>query len=251
MRTKPPRKPKEFLKSMMRSLSLVCVLASGMGVAAVAQAAAPATPALSDPAPSAPVAITGATKIAVIQFQCAVTATNEFQRDVADLRKKYEPQESKLQTQNQEIETLKKQLQDAGPNVSDLDRQNRMRIIDDKTKSLQRSAQDLQASEQQDGQETFQQVGQKVFDVMVTYAQGQGFGLVLDASQQNSGVLWPSPQSDITKVVVNAYNTKSGIPAPVNVPSAPAPRATPSGHQSPASAPVGSAETLRGGLSIA
>jgi len=67
---------------MMRSLSLVCVLASGMGVAAVAQAAAPATPALSDPAPSAPVAITGATKIAVIQFQGAVTATNEFQRDV-------------------------------------------------------------------------------------------------------------------------------------------------------------------------
>jgi outer membrane protein len=233
MRTKPPRKPKEFLKSMMRSLSLVCVLASGMGVAAVAQAAAPATPALSDPAPSAPVAITGATKIAVIQFQGAVTATNEFQRDVADLRKKYEPQESKLQTQNQEIETLKKQLQDAGPNVSDLDRQNRMRIIDDKTKSLQRSAQDLQASEQQDGQETFQKVGQKVFDVMVTYAQGQGFGLVLDASQQNSGVLWPSPQSDITKVVVDAYNTKSGIPAPVSVPSAPAPRATPGATKTP------------------
>jgi outer membrane protein len=218
---------------MKRSLSLVCVLASGMGVAAVAQAAAPATPALSDPAPSAPVAITGATKIAVIQYQDAVTATNEFQRELADHRKKYEPQESKHQTQNQEIETLKKQLQDAGPNVSDLDRQNRMRVIDDKTKSLQRSAQDLQASEQQDGQETFQQVGQKVFDVMVTYAQGQGFGLVLDASQQNSGVLWPSPQSDITKVVIDAYNTKSGIPAPVNVPSAPAPRSTPGATKTP------------------
>jgi len=213
---------------MKRSLSLVCVLASGLGVAAAAQATPPA-----DPTPGAPVAITGATKIAVIQFQAAVTATNEFQRDVAELRKKYEPQEAKLQTQNQEIETLKKQLQDAGPNVSDLDRQNRMRVIDDKTKSLQRAAQDLQASEQQDGQETFQQVGQKVFDVMVNYAQAQGFGLVLDASQQNSGVLWPSPQSDITKVVVDAYNTKSGIPAPVSVPSAPAPRSTPSTTKTP------------------
>ena len=142
MRTKPPRKPKEFLNSMKRSLSLVCVLASGMAVAAAAQAAPPPA---ADPAPSAPVAITGATKIAVIQFQSAVTATNEFQRDVADLRKKYEPQESKLQTQNQEIETLKKQLQDAGPTISDLDRQKRMRVIDDKTKGLQRQAQDLQA----------------------------------------------------------------------------------------------------------
>jgi len=163
----------------------------------------------------------------------------------ADLRKKYEPQESKLQTQNQEIETLKKQLQDAGPNVSDLDRQNRMRIIDDKTKSLQRSAQDLQASEQQDGQETFQKVGQKVFDVMVTYAQGQGFGLVLDASQQNSGVLWPSPQSDITKVVVDAYNTKfrnSGArQRSIRSRSARDARR----HQNPAASPVGSAETLQ------
>jgi Skp family chaperone for outer membrane proteins len=208
---------------MNRSLSLVCVLASGMGVVAVAQAAPATTP---DPAPSAPVAITGATKIAVIQFQTAVGQTNEFQRDLADLRKKYEPQEQKLQQQNQEIETLKKQLQDAGANISDADRQTRMRTIDDRTKTLQRAAQDLQASEQQDGQETFQQVGQKVFDVMQTYSQQQGFNLVLDASQQNSGVLWLTPGADITKPVVDAYNTKSGIPAPVNVPSAPPPHST-------------------------
>ena len=63
LRAKPPRKPKEFLISMNRMLSLVCVLASGMGVVAVAQAAAPAKP---DPAPSAPVSVTGATKIAII-----------------------------------------------------------------------------------------------------------------------------------------------------------------------------------------
>jgi outer membrane protein len=223
MRAKPPRKPKEFLNSMKRSLSLVCLLASGMGVAAVAQAAAPAQPA-SDPAPSAPIAITGATKIAVIQFQGAVAATNEFQRDYADLRKKYEPQEQKLQAQNQEIETLKKQLQDGGTTITDADKAARMRTIDEKTKSLQRLAQDLQGDEQNDGQQVFQQVGQKVYAVMVTYAQGQGFGLVLDASQQNSDVLWPSPSADITKVVVEAYNAKSGIPAPP--PSAPAPRST-------------------------
>jgi len=75
-----------------------------------------------------------------------------------------------------------------------------------------------------------------VFDTMTTYAQQQGFNLVLDASQQNSPVLWLTPGSDITKAVVEAYNTKSGIPAPANVPSAPAPAShsgasrTPSGH---------------------
>jgi outer membrane protein len=209
---------------MKRSLSLVCVLASGMGVAAVAQAAAPAKP---DPAPSAPVTITGATKIAIIQFQGAVAQTNEFQRDIADLRKKYEPQEAKLTTQNQEIEALKKQLQDGGATISDVDRQTKMRIIDDKTKSLQRAAQDLQSSEQTDGQETFQQVANKVGELMITFAQGQGFNLVLDSSQQSSNVLWYTPSTDITKAVIDAYNAKSGVPAPTSVPSAPAPRSMP------------------------
>lgn len=217
---------------MKRSLSLVCVLASGMGAAAIAQAAAPATP---DPAPAAPVAVTGATRIAIIQFSGAVTQTNEFQRDVADLRKKYQSQESKLQADNTEIETLKKQLQDGGTTLSDADRQNKLRVIDDKTKTLQRSAQDLQSSEQQDGQETFNQVANKVGEVMITYAQGQGFNLVLDASQQNSNVLWATPSTDITKAVIVAYNTKSGVPAPP--PSAPAPRSTPGATRPPATTP--------------
>jgi outer membrane protein len=220
---------------MNRSLSLVCVLASGMGVAAVAQAAAPAQP---DPNPAAPVAITGATKIAVINFQQAVGQTNEFQRDLADLRKKYQPQEDKLNQENQEIETLKKQLQDAGAGISDADRQARMRTIDDKSKNLQRAAEDLRNDEQNDAQETFQQVGQKVFDVMTSYSQQQGFNLVLDASQQNSGVLWLTPGADITKAVLDAYNTKSGIPAPpAAVPSAPAPRPGPGATKPPATSP--------------
>lgn len=222
----PPRKPKEFQISMKRSLSLVCLLASGLGAAAFAQAAAPAK---SDPAPSAPVAITGATKIAIIQFQGAVGQTNEFQRDIADLRKKYGPQEAKLQSDNQEIETLKKQLQDGGASLTDVERETKTRSLDEKTKQLQRAAQDLQSSEQTDGQETFNQVANKVGEVMVSYAQQQGFNLVLDASQQNSNVLWASQGTDITKAVLDAYNAKSGVPAPAaGVPSAPAPRATPS-----------------------
>jgi len=225
---------------MKRSLSLVCVLASGMGVAAVAQAA----PANSDPAPGAAPAAAAATsattKIAIIQFQGAVAQTNEFQRDLADLRKKYEPQEAKLQADNQEVETLKKQLQDGGATISDVDRQTKMRTIDDKTKTLQRAAQDLQSNEQQDGQETFNQVANKVGEVMISYAQQQGFTLVLDAGQQNSNVLWANQGIDITKPVIEAYNAKSGVPAPPTpVPSAPAPRSTPGVTHTPAAPRTG------------
>ncbi len=217
---------------MKRMLSLVCVLASGLGAGAVAQAA-PAAPAKPDAAPAAPVAITGATKIAVINFQQAVGQTNEFQRDLADLRKKYEPREQTLQQLNEQIEAEKKQLQDAGATLTDAQRQTKLHDIDDKTKSLQRGAEDLRNDEQSDGQETFQQVGQKVFDEMSTYAQQHGFNLVLDASQQNSGVLWLTPGADITSAVVEAYNVKSGIPAPAAVPSAPTPHAAAPGSRTP------------------
>lgn len=208
---------------MKRLLSLVCVLASGMGAAAVAQAA-PAKPA--DPtAAAAPAAITGATKIAVINFQAAVTQTNEFQRDVADLQKKYEPRVTALQQMNTQIEAEKKQLQDASANLPDAERQAKLRDIDDKTKDMQRKGEDLRNDEQEAGQDTFGQVANKVGAVMVAYAQQQGFGMVLDANQQNGSVLWAMPGVDITEAVIQAYNAKSGIPAPAAVPSAPAPHA--------------------------
>ncbi len=199
---------------MKRMLSLVCVLASGFGLSAFAQAAAakPAAPA------------TGTTRVAIINFQQAVAQTNEFQRDFADLRKKYGPREQTLQQLNDKVEALKKQLQGSGATLTDAERQAKLKEIDDDTKQLQRGAQDLRNDEQSDGQETFQQVGQKVFSTMSKYAKAKGFGLVLDASQQNSPVFWFQPATDITTEVTAAYNTQSGVPAPV--PSAPAPNPT-------------------------
>jgi outer membrane protein len=198
---------------MKRMLSLVCVLASGLGASAFAQAAT-----------AKPVPATGTTKVAVINFQEAVAKTNEFQRDLVDLRKKYSPREQSLEQLNDKIEALKKELQGSGATLTDAERQSKLKEIDDDTKNLQRSAQDLRNDEQSDGQETFQQVGQKVFASMTQYAKAHGFGLVLDAGQQNSPVFWWPQTSDITSDVVAAYNASSGIPAPpAGVPSAPAP----------------------------
>jgi outer membrane protein len=201
---------------MKRMLSLVCVLASGMGVGAFAQAAPVAS--------AKPVPATGTTKVAVINFQAAVAKTNEFQRDLADLRKKYDPREQSLQQLNDKVEALKKQLQGSGATLTDAERQAKLKEIDDDTKQLQRGAQDLQNDEQSDGQETFQQVGQKVFNTLSKYAKEKGFGLVLDAGQQNSPVLWLTPSTDITEEVTAAYNAASGVPAPV--PAAPTPNPT-------------------------
>jgi outer membrane protein len=200
---------------MKRSLSLVCVLATGLGVSAMAQTGTPSA------APSAG-------KVAVIMFQAAVARTNEGQRDFADLQKKFEPRNQQLKQQNDEIDALKKQLQTAGATLSDQQRADRLRSIDEKEKDLQRAAEDAQSEFQNAMGDQFNQLAQKVGEVMTNYAKQNGYSVVLDASSQQSPVLWVNQGNDITAAVIQAYNAKSGVPAPP--PSAPTPHPASATH---------------------
>lgn len=224
---------------MSRSLSLVCLLASGVSLSAFAQAGA-AAPAAAAPAASAP--STGASKIAVINFQGAVAQTNEGQRNFSELQKKFDPKRTQLKQEADEIDALKKQLQAAGDKLSDAERVSRTKAIDEKEKAYQRAGEDASNDFQQEMQETYQQLAEKVYGVLQSYAQQNGYSIVLDAAasqQQAPTVLWANQGTDITRAVIEAYNTKSGIPAPANVPSAPAPA-----HSStaPTHAPAGAAK---------
>jgi outer membrane protein len=225
------QEPKEFLISMKRSLTLVCMLASGLGVSALAQTGSAAT---TDPAPSAAAAVapTGGTKIAVIMFQPAVMQTNEGQRNFADLQKKYEPKRTQLKGMSDEIDSLKKQPQTSGSTLSDVERQNRLKVIDDKEKSFQRLGEDTQNDFQQDLQQTYTQLAEKVYGSLQAYAEQNGYSVVIDGSAQQSPVLWANKGTDITAAVIQAYNQKSGVPAPAGgtvgsaTPSAPTPHTT-------------------------
>ena len=55
-----------------------------------------------------------------------------------------------------------------------------------------------------------------------------GYTLVLDMSEQQTPVLYAAPSLDITKALIEAYNVKSGVPAPPPpLPSAPKPATVP------------------------
>jgi len=73
----------------------------------------------------------------------------------------------------------------------------------------------------QEMQELYNNLASKVYDVMATYAQQQGYTLVLDIGQQQSPVLYATPTIDISKALVEAYNVKSGVPAPAAPAAAP------------------------------
>jgi outer membrane protein len=227
---------------MKRSFTLVCLLASATGVgilsspsSALAQApSAPAPAPARSAVPAAAPEFPANPKIAIIAFQQAVAATNEGQRNFAQLRTKFEPKQAALKAQSDEIDSLKKQLQDAGANLSEPERDSRLRTIDEKTKSLQRSAEDAQNEASGAMNDMYQQLAQKVYAVLDAYSNQNKFTIVLDTSAQQTPVLWYNQGSDITKEVVEAYNAKSGVPpqpaaaaprpsAPASRPSAPTP----------------------------
>jgi outer membrane protein len=200
---------------MKHSLAIATLLASGFVLSSAAQTARPAA------------ATAGPVKIAVIAFQAAVAQTNEGQRNFADLQKKYQPKESQLKAQNDEIESLTKQLQAQGATLSDAAKASQARTIDEKKKKLDRDAEDLRNEGGQEAQEMYSQLASKVYDVLASLAQQQGYTLVLDVSQQQNPILFATPSTDISKAVVEAYNTKSGVPAPPAQPAGAAAKTAP------------------------
>ena len=191
---------------MKRSIVLATLLASGFVLAATAQtqpAAAPAPP----------------TKIGVITFQLVVAQTNEGQRNFTDLQKKYQPKENQLKAQNDEIESLTKQLEAQGTTLSEEARATQARTIDEKKKKLDRAAEDLRTEGGQEANEMYNTLATKVYDVVLTFAKQQGYTLVLDFTQQQSPILIALPSTDISKAVLDAYNLKSGVPAPPPAPA--------------------------------
>ena len=207
---------------MKRSLVLAVTLASGIVLSAAAQ---------TSPAPAAPA---GPTKIAVIAFQVAVGQTNEGQRNFADLQKKYAPREESLKNLNDEIETLTKQLQAQGDKLSDTERASRAKAIDDKKKKLDREAEDARNDFQSEMQDMYNGLASKVYDVLESYAQQQGYTLILDVAQQQTPVLYATESTNITKAIIEAYNVKSGVPAPPPPPAGSAPKPAPQSNKPPA-----------------
>jgi len=107
----------------------------------------------------------------------------------------------------------------------------------------QRTGEDASNDFQQEMQQTYAQLAEKVYGTLQSYAEQNGYTVVLDAAasqQQAPIVLWANKSTDITAAVIQAYNAKSGIPAPTSVPSAPAPAPTHSSapHPPASSAPL-------------
>jgi outer membrane protein len=189
-----------------------------VSVAALAQTAPlPAAPSAAASNAAAPVATTATgTRMGTVNVEQAIFATNEGQRDFEALTKKLEPKQNELKGINDEVESLKKQLNTQGEKLNEDSRATLVKQIEQKQKSLERSVQDAREDAQNQQNEIAQRILQKMGPMLVKYAADQGFGVIIDTSNPwpNGPVLWAGPAVDITRPVVDLYNAQSGVPAP-------------------------------------
>jgi len=218
----------KFLRSVLAVavFSMISAWAQTGSAAPTGAGSAPASPAAS------PTIATGTgSKIGTINIEQAVVGSNEGQRDFDALRKKLEPKQNELKGQNDELEALQKQLQNTGDKLNEDARANLVKQIETKKKSFDRAVQDAQEDAQNQQKEIFQRILQKMAPVIVKHAQETGFAMIVDTSNPwpQSPILWYGEGGDITKAVVDLYNTQSGVPAPAPTGAAakpPAPKPT-------------------------
>jgi outer membrane protein len=219
----------KFLRSFLAIAVISMISAWAQTGSATTPAGAVSSPAA--PATSPTVATGTGTKIGTINIEQAVVGTNEGQRDFEALRKKLEPKQNELKGQNDELEALQKQLQTQQDKLNEDARSALVKQIETKKKSFDRSVQDAQEDAQNQQKEIFQRILQKMAPVIVKHAQESGFAMIVDTSNPwpQSPILWYGEGGDITKAVVDLYNTQSGVPAPTAAgaakPAAPKPAA--------------------------
>lgn len=209
-----------FCTSTTKSFALSFALSTLVSIAALAQAPAAA---------GAPP--TGGTKIGIVNIQDAIVNTNEGKKEFDALQQRFGPKNNELKAQNDEVEKLKTELQAQGEKLSEEARNTKVKTLSEKQKALQRNYEDFQTEVQQAEQEVVNRLGQKMINVLEKYAKANGYSVILDVSNPQTPVLWASQSTNLTKVLVDAYNTDH----PAAAPAAPKPAAAakPTGAATP------------------
>jgi outer membrane protein len=119
-------------------------------------------------------------------------------------------------------------LRKGSATMSDDAKNKLMRDIDAKTTSLKRDSEDFDADVQEEESKVMQELGAKMMKVLEKYATDNGFGVILDVSNPQTGVLWRAAAVDITADIIALYDKANpaagGTSAPAAAPGSAAPR---------------------------
>ena len=155
---------------------------------AVGQAPAPATP----------------TKIAVVNTERALASTAEGKTVLAELDRKFSPQQKQLQANAAELDKLQADYQQKQNSMSDAERQRRAAEIQQKQKVLDRLNEDVTADFNAARDEAVLRLTKRVTEVAQKFGAAGQYLLILDSNA--AGAMYVGSGGDITNEIVAAYD---------------------------------------------
>jgi outer membrane protein len=166
---------------------------------------APVRTASASPSPSGNI-VALPNKIAIIAIRDAIMATKEGTIAGNALKAKYAPRQADFEKRQADIQSMQDELKKGGATMSAEAKDKLQRETDAKVKSLQRDAQDANDDSQADMSKIFNELGDKMVQIIEQYSYQNGFAVVLDVSSQQTPVIWAAPTSNITADIVKLYD---------------------------------------------
>lgn len=163
-------------------------------------------------------------KIAVINLQQAITGTAEGKQASQQLQAQFAPRRNELNTITKQIQDLQQRMQAGQTTLSDEAKADLQRQGNELQRRGQREQQDLQDDMNDASQEAINKIGTKMLTVLDKYAKEHGYSVVIDASAQNTPVLYASTGVNITEEIIKLYDTT--YPAKAAAPAAAHPGTT-------------------------
>lgn len=186
---------------MRRELLATVIVAGAWLLGGTALAQTPATPPPTSPAtaPSARIGYVDIRRV-FVRSQAGVAAREALEKERAQMQRE-------MDTRRQEIDKLREELDKKGTLLTPDVRREKEDTLERKRRDATRMADDFQRDLVRKEQQLLARVQQEVSGVIERLGKQRGYYMILE--MRNAGVLYSTPEADVTDEVIRAYDQES------------------------------------------
>jgi outer membrane protein len=168
-------------------------------------------------------------KLAYVDVQRALNECEAGKRAKADFRNRVQSLEVKLQKEQNDVQSLKDELEKKGMLMKPDQRQSLQEEYVSKLKNFERNYKDSKEDLERKDNEITQQIVHDLAEVIRDLGEKSGYTMVME----KGSILWGAPGIDITDQVIRGYNATHVRPGTLGMSGGAAPSAETAGATSP------------------
>ena len=170
----------------------------------------PAAPAPSSTAAPAAAAVSdGASKVAIIDLNRAVVENVEGKKAAEKFMARMNEKQAELEKKQKAIQEMQNRLQTQDKALSDPAKADLARTIEKQTTELNRANEDAQKDLDEVRNVSLRPIAEKVNKILSAYAAENGFTVVFDVSNPQSGVIYANDVADITTEIIRRFDAEA------------------------------------------